>query len=60
MVPTLVVDFDGFARQGREIGFIREDDPIRFGINQESADKAGRKVNAKPLYPGKIARSKSG
>lgn len=55
--PVLTVaDFDGFARKGGTIGFIREHDRIRFEINEESATKAGLKVNAKLLYLGKIVQ----
>ena len=57
--PVLTVaDFDGFAYRGGTIGFIREDDRVRFEINEESANKAGLKVNAKLLYLGKIVRSR--
>jgi len=55
--PVLTVaDIDGFARQGGTIGFIREDERIRFEINEESASRAGLKLNAKLLYLGKIVR----
>jgi len=57
--PVLTVaDIEGFARRGGTIGFIREENRVRFEINDESAEKAGLKLNAKLLYLGKIVRSR--
>ena len=57
--PVLTVaDIDGFARRGGTIGFFREKNRIRFEINEESAKKAGLKLNAKLLYLGKIVRNR--
>jgi hypothetical protein len=53
-----VSDIDGFARQGGTIGFIRDQNRIRFEINEESAKEAGLKLNAKLLYLGKIVRNR--
>lgn len=57
--PVLIVaDIDGFARRGGTIGFFRENNRIRFEINEESADEAGLKLNAKLLYLGRIVRNR--
>jgi hypothetical protein len=57
--PVLTVaDIDGFARRGGTIGFFREKNRIRFEINEESAEEAGLKLNAKLLYLGKIVRNR--
>ena len=57
--PVLTVaDIDGFARRGGTIGFFREKNRIRFEINEESAEKAGLKLNAKLLYLGKIVHNR--
>ena len=57
--PVLTVaDIEGFARRGGTIGFFREENRVRFEINEESAGKAGLKLNAKLLYLGKIVRSR--
>lgn len=59
--PVLTVgDFEGFAGRGGTIGFIRQDSRIGFEINEESARKAGLKVNAKLLYLGKSVRGREG
>ena len=59
--PVLTVaDFEGFAGRGGTIGFIRQDNRIGFEINEESARKAGLKVNAKLLYLGKSVRGREG
>jgi hypothetical protein len=55
-----VADFEGFADRGGTIGFIRRDDRVGFEINEESARKAGLKVNAKLLYLGKSVRGSQG
>jgi hypothetical protein len=55
-----VADFEGFAGRGGAIGFIRRDDRVGFEINEESARKAGLKVNAKLLYLGKSVRGGQG
>lgn len=55
--PVLTVgDFDGFAGRGGTIGFIRQENRVGFEINEESARKAGLKINAKLLYLGKSVR----
>jgi len=55
--PVLTVgDFDGFAGRGGTIGFIRQENGVGFEINEESARKAGLKINAKLLYLGKSVR----
>ena len=57
--PVLTVaDIEGFARRGGTIGFIREGNRVKFEINDESAEKAGLKLNAKLLYLGKIVRGR--
>lgn len=53
-----IADIEGFARRGGTIGFFREENRVRFEINEESAQKAGLKLNAKLLYLGKIVRSR--
>ena len=53
-----VSDIDGFARRGGAIGFFRDQNRIRFEINEESAEEAGLKLNAKLLYLGKIVRNR--
>ena len=59
--PVLTVgDFEGFAGRGGTIGFIRQDNRVGFEINEESARKAGLKVNAKLLYLGKSIRGREG
>ena len=59
--PVLTIgDFEGFAGRGGTIGFIRQDDRVGFEINEESARKAGLKVNAKLLYLGKSVRGREG
>jgi hypothetical protein len=59
--PVLTVaDFEGFGGRGGTIGFIRRDDRVGFEINEESARKAGLKVNAKLLYLGKSVRGGQG
>jgi YfiR/HmsC-like len=59
--PILTVaDFEGFAGRGGTIGFIRQDNRVGFEINEESAKKAGLKVNAKLLYLGKSIHSRAG
>jgi hypothetical protein len=59
--PVLTVgDFEGFAGRGGTIGFIRQENRVGFEINEESARKAGLKVNAKLLYLGKSVRSRDG
>ncbi len=59
--PVLTVgDFEGFADRGGTIGFIRQDNRVGFEINEESARKAGLRVNAKLLYLGKSVRGHEG
>jgi len=59
--PALTVaDFEGFAGRGGTIGFIRQENRVGFEINEESARKAGLKVNAKLLYLGKSVRGREG
>jgi hypothetical protein len=59
--PALTIaDFERFAQRGGTIGFIRQDDRVGFEINEESAKKAGLKVNAKLLYLGKSVRGRQG
>jgi len=59
--PVLTVgDFDGFAGRGGTIGFVRQDSRVGFEINEDSARKAGLKVNAKLLYLGKSIRGHEG
>jgi len=59
--PVLTVgDFDGFVGRGGTIGFIRLDNRVGFEINEESARKAGLKINAKLLYLGKNVRGRDG
>lgn len=59
--PVLTVgDFDGFAGRGGTIGFVRQENRVGFEINEESARKAGLKVNAKLLYLGKSVRGREG
>ncbi len=59
--PVLTVaDFEGFAGRGGTIGFIRQDNRVGFEINEESARKAGLKVNAKLFYLGKSLRGREG
>ena len=59
--PALTVaDFEGFAGRGGAIGFIRQDNRVGFEINEESARRAGLKVNAKLLYLGKSVRGREG
>jgi len=59
--PVLTVgDFEGFAGRGGTIGFIRQENRVGFEINEESARKAGLKVNAKLLYLGKSVRGREG
>jgi len=55
-----VADFEGFAGRGGTIGFIRQDDRVGFEINEESAKKAGVKINAKLLYLGKSVHGREG
>lgn len=55
-----IADFEGFAGRGGTIGFIRQDDRVGFEINEDSARKAGLKVNAKLLYLGKSVRGREG
>jgi len=55
-----VADFEGFASRGGTIGFVRQDDRVGFEINEESAKKAGLKINAKLLYLGKSVRGHDG
>jgi len=59
--PALTIaDFEGFAGRGGTIGFIRRDNLVGFEINEESARKAGLKINAKLLYLGKSVRGGQG
>ncbi|MDH3382847.1 MAG: YfiR family protein [Deltaproteobacteria bacterium] len=53
-----VSDIDDFARRGGTIGFFREKNRIVFEINEESAQEAGLKLNAKLLYLGKIVHNR--
>jgi hypothetical protein len=55
-----VADFEGFAGRGGTIGFVRLDDRVGFEINEESARKAGLKLNAKLLYLGRSVRGSHG
>ena len=55
-----VADFEGFEGRGGAIGFVRQDNRVGFEINEESARKAGLKVNAKLLYLGKSFRDRQG
>lgn len=48
--PVLTVgEPDGFAAAGGVIGFVRENDRIRFEINEAAAKAAGLKISAKLL-----------
>jgi len=59
--PVLTVaNFEGFAGQGGTIGFIRLDDRVGFEINEESARKAGLKINPKMLYLGRSIHERKG
>lgn len=59
--PVLTVaNFEGFAPKGGTIGFVRQGDRVGFEINEESARRAGLKINAKLLYLGKSVRDQAG
>ena len=57
--PILMVgETDQFAERGGMIGFVREDEAIRFTLNLERATEAGLKVSAKLSTVGKVVKTK--
>lgn len=48
--PVLTVgDFAGFVEQGGAIGFVRENNRVRFDVSPPSAERSGLKVSSKLL-----------
>jgi hypothetical protein len=55
--PTLTVsDIGNFARLGGAIGFVVEDERVRFDINTEAAQHAGLKISSRLLALAKSVR----
>ena len=53
--PALTVgDIDGFAAAGGMIGFVLDQNRVRFEINQGAAEEAGVRINAKLLALARI------
>lgn len=55
--PTLTVsDMGNFARSGGAIGFVVEDERVRFDINTDAAQHAGLKISSRLLSLAKSVR----
>jgi hypothetical protein len=44
-----VADADGFARSGGMVAFVRENNKLRFEINESAAKQAGLSVSSRLL-----------
>ena len=54
-----VSDIDGFAERGGVIGFVTEQQRVRFHINVEAADRAGLQISSRLLKLARIVSTES-